>query len=162
MKLEPTNIVCPVCGNTNYMRHLIGKNVGHLDLKCINCNSYFNFDELYERRIGQALKLQRTQYKSKDGEGGIFVKGKELTTEELLSGLLNPKPITNADYIRSMTDEELADFYFRHSWGIADQWCTPSGERCRHEDLMKKMDEPQCKLCFLDWLKQEVSDETMS
>ena len=61
MKLEPTNIVCPICGNANYMRHLIGKNVGHLDLKCINCNSYFNFDELYERRIGQALKLQRTQ-----------------------------------------------------------------------------------------------------
>ena len=62
---------------------------------------------------------------------------------------------TNADRIRSMSDEDLADFYFRHSWGIADQWCTPSGERCRHEDLMKKMDEPQCKLCFLDWLKQE-------
>ena len=61
MKLEPTNIVCPICGNANYMRHLIGKNVGHLDLKCINCNSYFNFDELYERHIGQALKLQRTQ-----------------------------------------------------------------------------------------------------
>ena len=56
MKLEPANIVCPSCGNANYMRHLIGNNVGHLDLKCINCNSYFNFDELYKQRTGEALK----------------------------------------------------------------------------------------------------------
>ena len=56
MKLEPANIICPACGNGNYMRHLIGKNVGYLNMKCINCNSYFNFDELYKRRIGEALK----------------------------------------------------------------------------------------------------------
>lgn len=75
MKLEPANIVCPACGSGNYMRHLIGKNVGHLDMKCINCNSYFNFDELYKRRIGEVLE---------------------------------PKPPTNADKLRAMTDEELA------------------------------------------------------
>ena len=63
MKLEPANIVCPACGNGNYMRHLIGKNVGYLDTKCINCNSYFNFDELYKRRIGEALKPEpQTHY----------------------------------------------------------------------------------------------------
>ncbi len=56
MKLEPANIVCPACGSGNYMRHLIGKNVGYLDMKCINCNSYFNFDELYKRRIGEVLE----------------------------------------------------------------------------------------------------------
>ena len=56
MKLEPANIVCPACGNGNYMRHLIGENVGYLNMKCINCNSYFNFEELYKRRIGEALK----------------------------------------------------------------------------------------------------------
>lgn len=77
MKLEPANIVCPVCGNGNYMRHLIGKNVGYLDMKCINCNSYFNFDELYKRRIGEVLE---------------------------------PKLKTNADRIRAMSDEELAEF----------------------------------------------------
>ena len=60
MKLEPVNIVCPACGNGNYMRHLIGKNVGHFDIKCFNCNSYFNFDELYKKRIGEALKRKPT------------------------------------------------------------------------------------------------------
>lgn len=53
MNLEPANIVCPACGSGNYMRHLIGKNVGYLNVKCINCNSYFNFDELSKRRIGE-------------------------------------------------------------------------------------------------------------
>lgn len=43
MTLEPCNLVCPNCGNGNYMRLLVGDNVGRLDVKCINCNSYFNF-----------------------------------------------------------------------------------------------------------------------
>ena len=56
--LEPANIVCPKCGNPNYMRHLIGANVGELDMKCINCNSYFNFDELYKKKIAEVVKPQ--------------------------------------------------------------------------------------------------------
>lgn len=106
MKLEPANIVCPACGNANYMRHLIGKNVGHLDLKCINCNSYFNFDELYKRRIGEALKPR--------------------------------KPITNADRIRHMSDEELA-----HTL-----WLTAKG------GIIGQRSETE----WLTWLKRE--DET--
>ena len=58
MKLEPANLVCPMYGNGNYMRHLIGKNVGRLDMKCINCNSYFNFDELYKQKIEKVVKPQ--------------------------------------------------------------------------------------------------------
>lgn len=58
MKLEPVNIICPACGNANYMYHLIGKNVGYLDLKCINCNSYFNFDELYKQSMGEAMIIE--------------------------------------------------------------------------------------------------------
>ena len=56
MRLEPANIVCPKCGNGNYMRHMIGKNVGKLDMKCINCNSYFSFNELYKQKIAEVIK----------------------------------------------------------------------------------------------------------
>lgn len=56
MRLEPANIICPKCGNGNYMRHLIGKGVGKLDMKCINCNSYFSFDELYKTKIAEVVK----------------------------------------------------------------------------------------------------------
>ena len=58
MRLEPANIVCPRCKNPNYMRHLIGKGVGKLDMKCINCNSYFSFDELYKQKIAEVIKPQ--------------------------------------------------------------------------------------------------------
>ena len=99
MKLEPANIVCPKCGSPNYMRHLIGKGVGKLDMKCINCNSYFNFDELYKQKIAEYLK---------------------------------PEPKTNADRIRTMTDEELADWVTlmvckHRSCGNCpmSDWCTP-------------------------------------
>ena len=111
MKLEPANIVCPKCGNGNYMRHLIGKGVGKLDMKCINCNSYFNFDELYKQKIAEIVK-----------------------------------PQTNADRIRSMTDEELAQYM-----GDVQTWggCPNYGARNCTEN---------CADCWLDWLKQEVGE----
>lgn len=46
MRLEPINIVCPACGNPNYMRRIIGKNVEYFNTKCLNCLSYFNFEEI--------------------------------------------------------------------------------------------------------------------
>ncbi len=107
--LEPVNIICPRCGNGNYMRHLSGKGVGLLDVKCINCNSYFSFEELYKQRTGEALK---------------------------------PKPITNADRIRSMSDEELADF------------CIWAFSKHGDSERFKKWS----KMWILEWLKKEVDD----
>lgn len=46
--------------------------------------------------------------------------------------------MTNADRIRSMTDEELA----KH---LACQW-----KECKNMDV-------DCDKCLLDWLKEEVS-----
>ena len=103
MRLEPANIICPKCGNGNYMRHLIGKGVGKLDMKCINCNSYFSFDELYKTKIAEIVK-----------------------------------PQTNADRIRSMTDEELAEYL--------DGVC--------HDLWQMFVADPQ--KMWLDWLKQEA------
>ena len=56
MTLEVSNIVCPTCGSPNHMHHLVGANVGYWDMKCFNCNSYFNFDELYNHRIAEVIK----------------------------------------------------------------------------------------------------------
>ena len=49
VKLIPINRICPCCGNGNYMRIISGKYVGALNVKCINCNSYYNYDELLKR-----------------------------------------------------------------------------------------------------------------
>jgi len=57
-----------------------------------------------------------------------------------------PKPITNADRIRSMTDEELAELW----WERVDCGKCPVHRDCR-------MTGQECKELALDWLKQEVS-----
>lgn len=50
---------------------------------------------------------------------------------------------TNADRIRNMTDEELADI-------IAEGFCSGRLDKC---DNYKR-----CTDCTLDWLKEEVKD----
>lgn len=58
------------------------------------------------------------------------------------------KPITNADKIRALTDEELADFLDRWEMGDIDYSKTfcdlCKGQYDCHND------------CLLDWLKKEV------
>lgn len=65
-----------------------------------------------------------------------------------------PKPKTNADKIRSMTDEKLAEFIYKSGYGSCPQIpvCPQfaSGKMPYTED--------KCKACWLDWLKQEVSE----
>lgn len=110
MRLEYANLICPKCGNGNYMRHLVGENVGELNVKCINCNSCFKLSDFY-RMVGKA----------------------EAYT------------MTNADRIRSMTDDELADFMIYHAacTGLVDE------SKCLVTDASL------CDRCWLDWLKAE-------
>lgn len=56
-----------------------------------------------------------------------------------------PKPQTNADRIRAMSDEELAAF-----WG-ADGFCDICEEGCDHFTYIG-----DCEMQFLRWLKQPV------
>ena len=53
---------------------------------------------------------------------------------------------TNADKIRHMTDEELAKF-------IEQASCPPTTKKIYHECT-----KDDCVPCWLEWLKQEVSD----
>ena len=55
-----------------------------------------------------------------------------------------PKPKTNADRIRAMTDEELSDYFSELSC-----WPNAGREDCRGME--------NCMDCWLDWLKQEVN-----
>ena len=119
MTLEVSNIVCPTCGSPDHMHHLVGANVGYWDMKCFNCNSYFNFDELYKHRIAEVIK-----------------------------------PKTNADRIRSMTDEELAEYLFER--GNGDEYCYGI---CVHQDdinaCVKTLKQNGCIQSVVAWLKQE-------
>lgn len=57
------------------------------------------------------------------------------------------KPHTNADRIRAMTDEELAEFLQKNRGGC--KALTTKSYVCDNTD---------CKACWLDWLKQEVEE----
>lgn len=62
-------------------------------------------------------------------------------------GLFKPKPQTNADRIRSMTDEELAELW----WERVDCGECPVHKEC-------KLTGQDCKRLAIDWLKQEVEE----
>ena len=67
------------------------------------------------------------------------------TDPEIMCGEFHPKPITNADRIRSMTDEELAELF----------WIRADCELCPNKELHCSDD---CKKHWLDWLKEEAKE----
>ena len=58
------------------------------------------------------------------------------------------KPLTNGDRVRSMTDEELAE------WKAGGDQCPPTQFFGDYDCISH----PSCKDCWLDWLKQEVEN----
>lgn len=66
--------------------------------------------------------------------------------EKLMGGL---RKTTNADRIRAMTDEELAEWFHRIQYDVSDYYC--GGHSC--EPTL-----PTGKECWLGWLKQEAND----
>ena len=77
----------------------------------------------------------------------IIMKCPHCQSEFDLRRSIDVRKETNADRIRSMTDEELSEFIL----------CGCDGRSCigniyDNEPVLK-----QCKQCWLDWLKQEAS-----
>ena len=60
-----------------------------------------------------------------------------------------PKVLTNANKIRAMTDEELAEMFDEYS--KRNDVCPKFGAYSCHGN--------DCRECWLDWLKQEVTDD---
>lgn len=67
-----------------------------------------------------------------------------------------PQPKTNADRIRAMTDEELAEFFAQQEYRkpVFDGWLP----LCNHVMGPRTCHENGCEKCWLDWLKQVVKD----
>lgn len=59
-----------------------------------------------------------------------------------------PKPMTKGDKVRSMSDEELADY---HAWMCG---CPPG----RDSIFCGKIDKIGCVGCWLDWLREEATE----
>lgn len=61
--------------------------------------------------------------------------------------------VTNADRIRTMTDEELAEWLELKVWDLP--WCNDGTPVDDETKICSKWD---CVKCALEWLKQEVED----
>ncbi|MBQ5389865.1 MAG: hypothetical protein IIU58_03055 [Clostridia bacterium] len=68
------------------------------------------------------------------------------------------KPMTNADRIRQMTDEELVEFLMNADANICDFCDMKYPENC----LSHSCEGEDCKTEILKWLKQEVSEDAGS
>lgn len=93
------------------------------DPRLIDCKTECGNDKCYARRYG-------------------------LFAEKTCQYFVEPKPITNADRIRAMNDEELADLINREIG-----YCAPTGycEKASND----------CAACWLDWLKQPAEEGTV-
>lgn len=69
------------------------------------------------------------------------------------------KPQTNADRIRSMTDEELAELLYSLQTEDLDGMFCKTEDKC--EEMMDSGDEipkSMCKQCLVEWLKAESEE----
>lgn len=85
--------------------------------------------------------------KTECGNERCFAKRYGLFAEKTCPNFKEPKPITNADRIRAMSVEEMAEFM------------KSSGAGCLDGHFVGDYDCKDCKNCWLDWLKQEVTND---
>lgn len=57
---------------------------------------------------------------------------------------------TNADCIRAMTDEELAEMFLTHDEQLY--------RHCPRDTFAEYCQAKPCKACWLDWLRQEAEE----
>lgn len=100
------------------------------------------------------MKTDEVRFFDKDH---VWVNGRQYISLKRGGEMLKGKRTTNADRIRSMTDEELAVWLAKHKYRrpTFDGWLpfcnTVMGPRICHED--------GCEKCWLDWLKSPVDEE---
>lgn len=85
---------------------------------------------------------------------GLFVNAWRPLPAPYREELMAKKRITNAERIRAMTDEELAEFLLKVN--VASEPCMTDEGNCKWEDYPTH--DKGCKDCFLEWLKSEVKE----
>ena len=85
-------------------------------------------------------------YRTKDGECDLYAEGGKYTAFCEMENCVGRK-MSNADRIRSMTDEDLMRFLLRVGTLENRPWC--DDEPCNNR---------YCSECITEWLKEEVSE----
>ncbi len=88
---------------------------------------------------------------TQEGECDRCLDGKDSVDATAFAYAEKKKPMTNADRIRSKSDEELAALF--EEYGD----CPP--RYCPHDGKGTKITRIDCRECWIDWLRQEAGDE---
>lgn len=81
-----------------------------------------------------------------------------LLMQETARRCVDGKPMNNADSIRAMSDEELADYLMKASECRLEIPFCQNKEKC-WSNLQGVSDE-DCMGCMIEWLKQPAEDKT--
>lgn len=112
-------------------------------------------DEVKEYRvIKAALDAGATVKKAPEGEGGVYLRGRKLSTEEVMDCIFKQR-ITNADRIRSLSDEELAEF-LEAIISQRQQTILENLNGIGIDDVNLVEFPSEAKQFWLDWLKKEA------
>lgn len=124
------------------MRFKVGQKV-----KVVNCYSGGNFEN---GDIVEIVQIGTDDGEEKDCYGAIspYDNWKWYLYEDEIS------PVTNADKIRSMSDEELAKFIIEDRWDCNE---CPSGQENTDNPFGNKCDNQCVKHC-LEWLKEDIKN----
>lgn len=93
--------------------------------------------------------MSKCKYETKNGRCGLkgsYAYRHKCFTEDLCKC---HEPMTNADRIRAMTDEELVDFLGHNS--LCDRIQDDGGDWCKKH--------PVCKGCMVEWLQQPAEGD---
>lgn len=84
--------------------------------------------------------------KTECGNGKCYAKRYGLFSEKTCPNFVEPKPVTNGDRLRAMTDEELASYLDDVWYGFEE--LPGMCDVCESHTVQK------CSECWLDWLQQ--------
>lgn len=65
IEFSVVNLICPHCKSANWMRFMKGKNVGELNVKCLNCFHYFDYAKLIQEHIDELTEKYQKEEEEK-------------------------------------------------------------------------------------------------
>ena len=111
-------------------------------MKCKNCNNLYNMTDITGEKIGNWCP-----------------KINDSPDIEIERECKYCDTMTNADRIRNMTDEELAEHILSTpAYETCIKFCKNREECCEIMDMDNDVPEEWCKQCLLEWLQKEVQE----
>lgn len=109
-------------------------------MKCKNCNNLYNMTDITGEKIGNwCPKINDSPDIEIERECEYY------------------DTMTNADRIRNMTDEELAEHILSTpAYETCIKFCKNREECCEIMDMDNDIPEEWCKQCLMEWLQKEV------